>query len=292
MTRFAALSLTAGLLALSTAPALAEQTYLDMSASYTSSDLDGDTLDQYKGHVATELTFGKLTLSGELNGSQLSVDDSDIGVTDFRVLLGYDVTSAFTAFVGTNQTDLEGEKISNTLIGAEFGMNNYAFGFAYADLEIDNTSSDAWQIYADYNTDAYGAYASVVRIEDENFYLAGFERDTSLYDASLDYTSFEDVSLADLNASYYLRPDMRLNGTLGYYDIDNSNITNVGIGAGYQVADNVWLDLNASQLKGEGDTMNSVSLTLSTEIGAPRLRASERIYSFYDLYENLYIGDF
>lgn len=58
------------------------------------------------------------------------------------------------------------------------------------------------------------------------------------------------------------------------------------------MADNVWLDLNASQLKGEGDTMNSVSLTLSTEIGAPRLRASERIYSFYDLYENLYIGDF
>lgn len=114
MTRFAALSLTAGLLALSTAPALAEQTYLDMSASYTSSDLDGDTLDQYKGHVATELTFGKLTLSGELNGSQLSVDDSDIGVTDFRVLLGYDVTSAFTAFVGTNQTDLEGEKKSPT----------------------------------------------------------------------------------------------------------------------------------------------------------------------------------
>lgn len=277
-----ALALT-GLAAVSAAPAFAETTYLSFDLGYSELSEGGDTLETLSGAAAFEGKSGKFTYGAELSGTKYTVDSNDLDISDISAILGYDITPAITVFAGANVFEIEDEKITSLTAGAEYAMGDLTFGAAYTNTDVDGFEYDGGQVYVDYNTDALGAYLAVSFGDDmEEVYFAGLSRDVTAYEVDFDAMMTEDLNVYMLSGSYNIRENIRLNGSVDFFDYYGEDLTQASIGAGYMVADNIWVDLSYDKLEADGVSIDGFGLEVSFETGTRGLRAADRITTTYD----------
>lgn len=277
-----ALALT-GLAAISAAPAFAETTYLSFDLGYSQVSEGGDTLDTLSGSAAFEGKSGKFTYGAELSGTKFSIDGDELNVSELSAILGYDITSAITAFVGGNVFEVAGEEVTSFTAGAEYAFGDFTVGAAYITTEVDDFETDGGQVYVDYDTDTLGAYVTVAFGDDmEDVYFAGLSRDVAAYDIDFDAMMTEDLNVYMVSGSYNIRENIRLNGSVDFFDIDGEDVTLASIGAGYMVADNIWVDASYDTIEAYDETIDGFGLKLSYETGTRGLRASDRIMTSAD----------
>jgi hypothetical protein len=282
-----ALALTS-VAAISAAPALAETTYLSFDLGYSELSDGGVSLDTLSGAAAYEGKSGKFTYGGEVTGTQYTLAGSELNMSEISLSLGYDITSAITVFAGASIFEVEDDDITSLTVGAEYAMGDLTFGAAYTNTEFDSFESDGSQFYVDYDTDAFGAYAAVAFAEDEEeSYFVGLSRDVATYEVNLDAMILEGMDVYKLSGSYNILENIRLVGSVDYVDFSGSDYTESSIGAGYMVADNIWVDATYISSDAYGDTIDGFGLNVSFETGTRGLRAADRIVTTSDYFGSL-----
>ena len=279
-------------LMLSAAPLLAETNYMSGALSYDRWSADGGSLSQTNGTLGYEGTNGKLTYGLELDVTRISSGGPNTSLIQGTISAGYAFTQNFTllgSYSRSGFSDGPSDDLETFMIGGEYRLNDYTFGLAASRFSFDGGSTDFAQAFAEYSKGEYTAYASVVRVvdEDETIFEVGFERETEQYEVSLDYMRFDGFNNVSLSGKYNVRPNMRVLAGVNWLDFGPEDITQIDLGAGYMISQDTWFDVSVGRLDMGTGHINQVSMSLTFETGKRRLRTTERAFGPYDLYDGL-----
>lgn len=282
-----ALALT-GLAAISAAPALAETTYLSFGLDYSELSEGGETLKTTTGTAAFEGKVNQFTYGAEWVVQKNTLDGDSVSVSEISAILGYDITSEITAFVGASGFDFEGVDVTSLTAGAEYTRGEFTVGAAYITSESEGLETDGGQVYVEFDTSILDAYLGVAFGDDmDEIYFAGLSRTGHAYDVEIDFIGFDDFDAYKMSGSYNILADVRLNAAAEYLVAGSDDVTAFSVGAGYMVADDVWLDASYENLDVNGLSVDGFGVTLSYETGGRGLRASERLTTGYDYFDAL-----
>ncbi|MEN8874614.1 MAG: hypothetical protein ABF285_11150 [Pacificibacter sp.] len=291
-----------GLAAISAAPAVAETTYLSFSLDYSQLNIENEKFTskfkQTSAAAAFERTSGKFTYGGELKTIRNSVDygrgSDDWSFNGASAYLGYDVTSAITVFASASIFD-DYEELRTLTAGAEYTSGAYTFGAAYSTNEYEGGYDfDTKYLYVEYNANDLSAYGAVMFDVEDELYFVGVSRDVEAYQVDLDVVHSDFLDIYALSGSYNIRDNLRLNGAATRYDFGfGPQVTELSLGAGYMVGENVWIDASYELSDDDRDSFSGFGLKVSYEIGKPGVRAADRVATpmdFYELFPSFFYG--
>ena len=282
-----ALALT-GLAAISAAPALAETTYLSFGLDYSELSDAGETLKTTTGKAAFEGKVNQFTYGAEFVAQKNTLDGDSLSISEISAILGYDITSGITAFVGASVFEIEGVDVTSLTAGAEYTRGDFTVGAAYITSESEGVDADGGQVYVEFDTSVLDAYLGVAFGDDmDEIYFAGLSRTGHAYEVELDVIGFGDFDVYKMSGSYNVLADVRLNAAVEHLVVGSNDVTAFSAGAGYMVADDVWLDASYETFDVDGVSVDGFGVTLSYETGGRRLRASERLTTGYDYIDAL-----
>lgn len=230
-----------------------------------------------------ESTYDRLTfgLEGYIDRYELDgyKEKSEYGAA----YLGFDITEDFTVTAGAAAMDLLGlsdETNEAYVLGAEYAYNYYTFGIANIWTEIVDEDTEALIAFADYDNRIYSAYLQVMSVEDYEFYFIGTEYDNYVIDAQLDiaYQDDLDIQTAVLSGSYQFADNFRASGSLGVYSVEDLDLTEASIGAGYRLFGETWIDAGYTYGAESGDKLyDALSIAVTFEFGDRRNKVVESI---------------
>ena len=244
--------------------------YLSYGASYSNLSIDDETADAFGGGISADFQSGNFLFNGGVNTNRFSSEGESTTLTGVDVRVGYLATADFAVYAGlmsTKVTDLD--TFSTYNVGAEFGINSLAFGINYDDSDEDGYVA---------TTIAYGSYrvsdaAEVFLVVSDTDGLTStglvVDFDNGQFDAAAFFTEIDGQNMFALDTSYALGYGMRVSGN--YINFD-SEFDMVSIGAGFEVSQDLWIDLNVGRVEATGsENLDLIGLTLTYEMGGETL---------------------
>jgi len=245
-------------------------TYLSYGASYTNLSIDDESADAFGGGVSVGYQSGNFIMNGSANVNRLSAEGEDIDIKGVDARVGYLATSQFSIYAGLAYADVADlESVTTYNVGAEYALNAASFGINYDDSNEDGFVS---------TTTAYASYRPadvaevIIAVGDTDGFTTktiGVTVDTAQVEVDAFYTDYEGISLFAMNASYDLGNSFRINGN--YADLDGEADL-MTIGAGYEVKQDLWIDLNVGRVDaGFSENLDLIGLSISYEMGGETL---------------------
>lgn len=245
-------------------------TYLSYGASYTNLSIDDESVDAFGGGVSVGYQSGNFVMNGSANVNRLSAEGEDIDIKGIDARVGYLATSQFSIYAGLSYADVADlETVTTYNVGAEYALNAASFGINYDDSNEDGYVSTT-TAYASYRpADVAEVMLAVGDTDGFRTKTIGVTVDTGQVEVDAFYTDYEGISLLAMNASYDFGNSFRINGN--YADIDGEADL-MTIGAGYEVKQDLWIDLNVGRVDaGFSENLDLIGLSISYEMGGETL---------------------
>ncbi|WP_417248823.1 hypothetical protein [Celeribacter sp.] len=276
----------ASLLVSAPAAAFAETTYLSFGASYNTFSAGSFSANVTRLDAAYEGQIDKLTYDVVVSSNRYKEGSSDHTFSSLDLLLGYDVSDALTILGGVSVSNPYDDDTVTLSIGAEYATGPWTYGGIVSSTRVDGDSSELGELYVDYNSGPFEAYASVLVNFDEErdtFYRAGVAYENDAFDTSLDAVMGDDYSIIEAAGKYNINTNFRLFGSVGAFLLEDENIYETRIGAGYMVSDNLWIDGFYNRMSGDLETGDGFGIMVSYEFGSRRLRAADRLTTYSEI---------
>ncbi len=256
--------------------------YLSYGVEYLQTDSPFGELSEIAVSIGGDYDHGPLAFSGDLSVSYSDLDVFSNTSISADMLAGYRIEPQLMMLFGLeiDYSDI-GSTSTEFSLGVEYERNALTLG-AYA--EGDEDDIDATVAYAAYRF----SEATEVSLEITD---SGSGPGSTSYTLALDHkrgpldlsavwigASDVDAHVLGLGATYEVGPRVRVIGGLSYLDFGPvTTIKTYTAGAGYRVADNVWLDANYTRTDGiVGGDADTFGLELTFERGR-RVMARDRM---------------
>ena len=276
---------SATVLALLGGAAMAEGiNYLSYGAGYAHLEQDGaaDKLDITTLSGSIDYETGPWVLSGALDYLAYKEGGGTDDATFVDATVGYAVTPGFYAMLGYSDI-LTSSSSDNGLwrLGGEYHTGAYRMGLGYS--QANDGDFSATTAYVGYTLSEQTDFAGAVTVDDDGdtqlLLLADHDTGPWSFDGAAVHFFDRDATYYDLNAKYEFAGNYRALGGVSGYAQGGDSITRVGLGAGYELRDDMWIDLTAARYvqSGSGPEINEIGLALTFETGGHKLLANDLI---------------
>lgn len=249
-----------------------EVTYLSYGLSFESSDYGGgDTLDTVIVEGAVEYSINQFVLMAEIDRASFVFGGGSEELGTIGARAGYEFAPGSLVYVGVGSFQALGDSTTTAEIGAQYDAGTFQVGLHYSSLPDEDI--DAVSLALGYeiapNSEAGIRYTSYLETDQSSTLLFGTHESGPLsVDGSVEVFNGGDFTFAGVNGTYEFGGRYRALGGLNLVDTDlGSNLTSVQIGAGYQVADNMWIDASYTHLSFDSDDGHTLGLMFRFETG-------------------------
>ena len=239
--------------------------------------------------------------------NNFSVGDDDINANEFVGEIEYQIgdvlLSGSVENISADRADIDASTREVTASAGYFLSPDILIGGEIGSVDTDTSDATVAGAFAQYRTDQFGVSLSILQDLDaeETLYLGvakvevspGIElgvglsnntaTDSTGYVISADYeqgaidarvyfagNSEDDASTIGARGAYEFGNAFR--GTAAFENVSGGAVdyTSYKIGAGYEITDGAWIDASIGQIDpSNGDTVDTLSLSISFETGAP-----------------------
>lgn len=262
-----------------------EVTYSNVGFGYSNLSIAGEDAGLYSYGGALEYAQNNWVLG--VSAGVASPEDLDIDLMNISVSVAYEVMPGAYVLGGYRQVDgtFDGTSLDTETwsVGGEFTSGGFSFGLGY--MYSPDLNEGAYSAFANYALDAQSdVYLAGAELLGENAVLVGASRYTNKYSADAGYAVIaSDLDVFSVSGSYNFMPYMRVSGDVARVSLDGIDANYWGIGLGYAVAQNSWIDASYGQIKIEGETADILSLTINFETGKSKLATQKVLSNVSDL---------
>ena len=247
-------------------------TYLSYGLGFESKDYGGgDTLDTFIFEGAVEYSINQFVLMAKIDGDSFNFGGGSEELSVIGARAGYEFAPGSLVYVGVGSLMLFDVSRTTAEIGAQYGAGAFQAGLHYSSIPDDDIESVTLALgYEIAPTSEVGIrYTSFLGIDESSTLLFGsYESGPLSVDGSLEVFSGGDFSVAGVNGTYEFGGRYRALGGLILFDTGGgNNYTAVQIGAGFQVADNMWIDASYAHLSLDPGNGHTLGLMFSFETG-------------------------
>lgn len=290
---------TALALILATGAANAQDvTYLSYGLGYTSySDEDfGDLNDtNIVGEIEYRLNQFMFMADADLN--RFSFDNgTDETFNEIHLGVGYEVAPGALVWANFGQFDFFDITFNPAEVGVQYDAGAYAVALAYRTPGIEGEDLNAFELVGTYGINASTSVGlSVLRNDEVNTqtttlfadYSAG-ALDVGVALGSLDSGFGSALTALNADVAYEFGGNFRALGGLSFLNGDGLDATALRIGAGYQVAENTWLDASYQTFSlDDEDTFDGIGVMLNFEMGDRTLITQRASAARSDIFDGL-----
>ncbi len=271
----------ATLAALGTQASAGEITYLTYGARYDHINAGTAHGDFGQAFIGAEYQTGAFFFSGDVRFASIDLGPFRVNQIEGDALLGYEIDPKFMLLFGLEAGYAWMGSLSDTSSAYSVGLE-YAPGRLTLGGYAHGTDSGSTRLVA------YGGYeiseATTLAVEVERnggssgsnyrFFL-DHERGPLDLLVSAQTFDFTNATLS-VRATYEVNPRFRVSGNLGYSGSGGGSAVGIySVGAGYQIADNVWLDGSVGAIdSSSGSSLKQAGISLTFETGSRHLMRS------------------
>ena len=240
--------------------------FLSYGAGYTNISSGGNNFDILSLGGAIDYTNNGFIINGNIGFADF---DGEGELTTLGLRGGYFVTPDAVIYAGIDYLDADGASLEFYNIGAEYSFGQTTVGLNFEKADVSG---------AEVVTTLYGSY----QVSEEFELGLGIIDDT--FDTGFVIAADYDLGDTELFASYQTIDGFDVFGVSGNYDLGNGfrlggnftdfdgEINSYGVSAGYEVAENMWIDLTAGQIDVTGSgTVDVIGFAFSFETGRETL---------------------
>lgn len=240
--------------------------YLSYGAEYTNLDVNGNEFNVIGLSAGIDYKNSSFIFNGGLSYTDPDLDDQ---VTDLSIRAGYEVAPGAIIYGGINHSDFDSGSDTYYNIGAEYAINGFTVGLNIGQFDEDD---------ADTFTTVYASYMATPNLEVGLAYTSGGEDGATILAAEYD------MGDTDLDVLYTIEDGIYIFGMGGTYDFGNGyralvdyatldgDVDVYAIGGGYEVTDNMWIDLTVGSIDfDDGNSGDMIGLAFTVETGRETL---------------------
>jgi hypothetical protein len=259
-------------IAMTTASAATAQgvEYLSYGVNYTNLSVDGGDADLFSLGASVDFRVNDAFVNGAISYADISGDGGNESITGISARGGYFVVPQAVIYGGLNFVDTsESDSLNTYNVGAEYAFNAFTVGLNYDDSDqagyIETTT-----LYAGYQaSDAVEIAVGVSDTDGENTAQVSFDFDNGQYDVSALYVGADGLNLFGFDAAYNFGNGFRTSGNYVSLDGDADILS---IGGGYEVSQDMWVDLEVGRVNVDGGgSADVIGLALTYEMGSETL---------------------
>ncbi len=263
--------LTTAIVAASAATVTSAQSveYLSYGAGFSQLTLEGNDLDLFGTGAALDYRNGDFLVNGAFALNRISADGDDATLTSFDVRAGYYVTPQIAVFGGITYFDFDDDDSLTTYnLGAEYTSGPFTVALSYDDSEEENYDATT-SLYGSYQvTEAFEVAFGYSDTDGDNTVVLGFDYDDDVIEAVGTITESDGETLVGLAGNYDFGNSIR---ALASYASIDGDVDAFSIGAGYEVSQDMWIDVSVGQITDGGDTIDTIGFALTFETGRESL---------------------
>jgi len=259
-------------IAMTTASAATAQgvEYLSYGANYTNLSVDGNDANLLSLGASVDFRVNDAFINGAISYTDVSGDGGDGSITGISTRGGYFVAPQAVIYGGLNYVDTSDSDSLNTYnVGAEYAFNAFTVVLNYDDSE-QSGYLETTTLYAGYQaSDAVEIAVGVSDTDGENTAQVSFDFDNGQYDVSALYVGADGLNLFGFDAAYNFGNGFRTSGSYVSLDGDADILS---IGGGYEVSQDMWVDLEVGRFNADGGgSADVIELALTYEMGRETL---------------------
>ncbi|EET47370.1 hypothetical protein [Thalassobium sp. R2A62] len=278
-------------------------TYLSYGLSYTSySDEDFGVLNDTNIVGEIEYRLNQFMFMADADLNRLGLDDgTDATFNEIHLGVGYEVAPGALVWANFGQFEFFDTTFNPAEVGAQYDAGAYALALAYRTPGIEGEELSAFELVGTYGINASTSVGlSVLRNDEANTQTAALFADYSAgaLDVGVALGSLDSgvgSALTALNAdvTYEFGGNFRALGGLSFANGDGLDATALRIGAGYQVAENTWLDASYQTFSlddfslDDDVTFDGIGVMLKFEMGDRTLITRRASAARSDIFDGL-----
>lgn len=250
--------------------AFADTTYVNGTTTFTHYSSGGDSGEIFNLETSFEQSFGNSMVGATFSRTIIN-DEDDFWTASFNG--EYTLQDDFIIIGSYSISFNDGERTFNSYsLGFQYGYDNYTFGAMHNVIANDSESNGTTNIFASYEKDSYNASLySLFEVDGPT--LTGLEVGYASDHFDINGAYFIVSGAVDASAAFSIAGDynltdaIKVGADLSVLTINDADLTNIALTAGYEVYENVWLEGSLGQVSIDGENADSFGVSLTYEFG-------------------------